>query len=60
VLIGSVDVDELAAAMIDIGRYGSEEPVLNNAELVMRGRAALDADLECYDPGYVKSSLSLW
>jgi hypothetical protein len=60
VLIGSVDVDELAAAMIDIGRYGSEEPVLNNAEVVMRGRAALDADLECYDPGYVKSSLSLW
>ena len=60
VFIGSVDVDELAAAMIDVGRNGSEEPVFNNAEVVMRGRATLDADLECYDPGYVKSSLSLW
>lgn len=60
VFIGSVDVDELAAAMIDVGRNGSEEPVFNNAEVVMRGRAALDTDLECYDPGYVKSSWSLW
>jgi hypothetical protein len=60
VFIGSVDVDELAAAMIDVGRNGCEVPVFNNAEVVMRGRAALDTDMERYDPGYVKSSWSLW
>jgi hypothetical protein len=42
VFIGSVDVDELAAAIIDVVCSGSEEKILGNAECVMRGRAALD------------------
>ncbi len=51
VFIGSVDVDELVAAMIDVGTNGSEEPVFNNSEVVMRGRAALDMDLNVTIPG---------
>jgi hypothetical protein len=46
VFIGSVDVDELAAAMIDIVRRGSEEQISENAVVVMRGRAALDRNSE--------------
>ena len=56
VFIGSVDVDELAAAMIDIGRHGSEEQISHNAEVVMRGRAALDRGQK----GDEKASWSLW
>jgi hypothetical protein len=40
--IGSVAVDELAAAMIDIVQHGSPDQILLNANVVMRGRAALD------------------
>lgn len=60
VFIGSVDVDELAAAMIDIGRNGSEEQISHNAEVVMRGRAALDRGLEGWERGAEKASWSLW
>jgi hypothetical protein len=60
VFIGSVDVDELAAAMIDVVSSGSEEKILGNAECVMRGRAALDRDLEGWERGYEKASWSLW
>jgi hypothetical protein len=60
VFIGSVDVDELAAAMIDIVRHGGEEQVSENAEVVMRGRAALDRDLADRDGGGEKASWSLW
>jgi hypothetical protein len=60
VFIGSVDVDELAAAMIDVVRSGSEEQVLENAECVMRGRAVLDRDLEGWKSGQEKASWSLW
>ncbi|TVY83242.1 hypothetical protein LSUE1_G001182 [Lachnellula suecica] len=41
-VIGAVQVNELAAAMIDIVRRGSEEQVSHNAMIVMRGRAVLD------------------
>jgi hypothetical protein len=60
VFIGSVDVDELAAAMIDIGRNGSEEQVSHNAEVVMRGRAVLDRVLYGEERGREKASWSLW
>jgi hypothetical protein len=40
--MGFVRVDELAAAMIDIARNGSEEQVAQNPEIVMRGRSVLD------------------
>jgi len=40
--MGFVRVDELAAAMIDIARNGSEERVAQNPEIVMRGRSVLD------------------
>ncbi|KAJ6626250.1 hypothetical protein B0H10DRAFT_1906815 [Mycena sp. CBHHK59/15] len=40
----SVVVGELAAAMIDIVRRGSEEKVTLNAELVRRGRAVLEGE----------------
>ena len=45
--IDSVGVDELAAAMIDIVKNGSEEQVLYNEDIVMRGRAALDRHKLC-------------
>jgi hypothetical protein len=63
VFIGSVDVDELAAAMIDIGRNGSEEQIFNNAECVMRGRAALDMERERAGKGWnirEKGGWGLW
>ena len=43
--IGSVAVDELAAAMIDVVQNGSEEQISLNSDIVMRGRAALDRNL---------------
>ncbi|KAE9364074.1 hypothetical protein N431DRAFT_432169 [Stipitochalara longipes BDJ] len=60
VFIGSVDVDELAAAMVDIGRNGGEEQVSHNAEVVMRGRAVLDRKREGEERGSEKAAWSLW
>lgn len=40
--MGFVKVDEMAAAMIDIARNGSEEQIAQNPEIVMRGRSVLD------------------
>lgn len=40
-IIGSVQVDELAAAMIDIVRNGSGGKIWQNAEIVMRGRSVI-------------------
>jgi hypothetical protein len=40
-ILGSVRVDELAAAMIDIVYRGSDEQIAHNASVVCRGREAL-------------------
>lgn len=44
--IGSVVVDELAAAMVDIVKNGSADQISLNGDVVMRGRAVLDRNRE--------------
>jgi hypothetical protein len=45
-LFSSVRVDELAAAMIDIVRKGSNVQIVQNKELLSRGQVALNGQKE--------------
>lgn len=40
-LLGAVQVDELAAVMIDVVSNGNKDQILQNAEIVKRGRTLL-------------------